>query len=210
MSLQIIYSVVARNRKIILTDYTEYNGNFQQATLKILSKVEKNTKSEIDYSPYTVLYEDIDDVTFLLIGENIKTEVGFSFLSDVKKKFFANYDTNKIQNSFSYYLREFTSEIKPIVRFYEDNQSYIKPDVLTDSTGKTEKIKKININDILSQDEIIDIKSEKVQKTSDVWDDYKVTVSIIKKKKRVKMIKLGIMCILTFIIAFGVVYLIIN
>ena len=210
MSLQIIYSVVARNRKIILTDYTEYSGNFQQATLKILSKVEKNTKREIEYPPYTVLYEDIDDVTFILIGENLKTEVGFSFLSDVKKKFFANYDTNKIQNSFSYYLREFTSEIKPIVRFYEDNQSYIKPDVLTDSNGKAEEIKKISINDILSQDEIIDIKSEKVQKTSDAWDGYKVTVNIIKKKKRAKMIKLGIMCILTFIIAFGVVYLLIN
>ena len=191
MSLQIIYSVVARNRKIILTDYTEYSGNFQQATLKILSKVEKNTKREIEYPPYTVLYEDIDDVTFILIGENLKTEVGFSFLSDVKKKFFANYDTNKIQNSFSYYLREFTSEIKPIV-------------------GKAEKIKKISINDILSQDEIIDIKSEKVQKTSDAWDGYKVTVNIIKKKKRAKMIKLGIMCILTFIIAFGVVYLLLN
>ena len=67
MSLQIIYSVVARNRKIILTDYTEYSGNFQQATLKILSKVEKNTKREIEYPPYTVLYEDIDDVTFILI-----------------------------------------------------------------------------------------------------------------------------------------------
>ena len=172
MSLQIIYSVVARNRKIILTDYTEYSGNFQQATLKILSKVEKNTKREIEYPPYTVLYEDIDDVTFILIGENLKTEVGFSFLSDVKKKFFANYDTIKIQNSFAYYLREFTSEIKPIVRFYEDNQSYIKPDVLTDSNGKAEKIKKISINDILSQDEIIDIKSEKVQKTSDAWDGY--------------------------------------
>lgn len=210
MSLQIIYSVVARNRKIILTDFTEYNGNFQQATLKILSKIEKNTKCEIDYSPYTVYYEDIDEVTFLLIGENIKTEVGFSFLSDVKKKFFANYDTNKIQNSFSYYLREFTSEIKPIVRFYEDNQNYIKPDVLTDSTGKAEKIKKMNINEILQQDEILDIKSEKVQKTSDAWDDYKVTVNIIKKKKRAKMIKLGIMCIFTCIIAFGVVYLLIN
>ena len=185
MSLQIIYSVVARNRKIILTDYTEYSGNFQQATLKILSKVEKNTKREIEYPPYTVLYEDIDDVTFILIGENLKTEVGFSFLSDVKKKFFANYDTNKIQTSFSYYLREFTSEIKPIVRFYEDNQSYIKPDVLTDSNGKAEKIKKISINDILSQDEIIDIKSEKVQKTSDAWDGYKVKIGRASCRERV-------------------------
>ena len=75
MSLSIVYAVIARSRKIILTDYTEYSGNFQQATLKILSKIQKDSVCEIDYAPYNVFYEDERDVTFILIGENIKTEV---------------------------------------------------------------------------------------------------------------------------------------
>ena len=210
MSLSIVYAVIARSRKIILTDYTEYSGNFQQATLKILSKIQKDSLCEIDYAPYNVFYEDERDVTFILIGENIKTEVGFSFLSDVKKKFFSQYDDNKLQNSFSYYLREFSSEIKTIVRFYEDNQYYIKPDVLTDSNGKKIKIVKKEIRDILPSDEVIDIKSEKVQKTSNAWDEYKVTENTIKRKKRAKMIKFGILFLLTFIVVSGMVYLLLN
>ena len=210
MSLSIVYAVIARSRKIILTDYTEYSGNFQQATLKILSKIQKDSLCEIDYAPYNVFYEDERDVTFILIGENIKTEVGFSFLSDVKKKFFSQYDDNKLQNSFSYYLREFSSEIKTIVRFYEDNQYYIKPDVLTDSNGKKIKIVKKEIRDILPSDEVIAIKSEKVQKTSNAWDEYKVTVNTIKRKKRAKMIKFGILFLLTFIVVSGMVYLLLN
>ena len=210
MSLSIVYAVIARSRKIILTDYTEYSGNFQQATLKILSKIQKDSVCEIDYAPYNVFYEDERDVTFILIGENIKTEVGFSFLSDVKKKFFSQYDDNKLQNSFSYYLREFSSEIKTIVRFYEDNQYYIKPDVLTDSNGKKIKIVKKEIRDILPSDEVIDIKSEKVQKTSNAWDEYKVTVNTIKRKKRAKMIKFGILFLLTFIVVSGMVYRLLN
>ena len=210
MSLSIVYAVIARSRKIILTDYTEYSGNFQQATLKILSKIQKDSLCEIDYAPYNVFYEDERDVTFILIGENIKTEVGFSILSDVKKKFFSQYDDNKLQNSFSYYLREFSSEIKTIVRFYEDNQYYIKPDVLTDSNGKKIKIVKKEIRDILPSDEVIDIKSEKVQKTSNAWDEYKVTVNTIKRKKRAKMIKFGILFLLTFIVVSGMVYLLLN
>ena len=210
MSLSIIYAVISRNRKIILTDYTEYGGNFQQATLKLLSKIEKDSVKEVQYSSYTVFFEDINDVTFMLIGENIKTEVAFSFLSDMKKKFFSQYDDKKIQNSFSYYLREFTSEIKTIVRFYEDNQTYVKPDVLTDKNGRKINVEKKKIEDFLPPEEIIDIKSEKVKKTNDAWDDYKITVNTIKKKKRAKMIKLGILCLLTFIIAFCLMYLILK
>ena len=60
------------------------------------------------------------------------------------------------------------------------------------------------------KEEIIDIKSEKVKKTNDAWDDYKITVNTIKKKKRAKMIKLGILCLLTFIIAFCLMYLILK
>jgi hypothetical protein len=48
--MSIIYTLVARNTKIILTDYTEYSGNFQQISLIILNKVHKNKKCSLEYN----------------------------------------------------------------------------------------------------------------------------------------------------------------
>jgi hypothetical protein len=50
MSLSIIYTLIARGNKIILTDYTEYSGNFQQISLVILKKLKKNKKCSIEYN----------------------------------------------------------------------------------------------------------------------------------------------------------------
>jgi hypothetical protein len=46
---EIIYSLIARSSKIILCDYTDYSGNFQQISLLLLGKVKKNNKCEIIY-----------------------------------------------------------------------------------------------------------------------------------------------------------------
>ena len=47
--VEIIYSLIARASKIILCDYTDYSGNFQQISLLLLGKVKKNNKCEIVY-----------------------------------------------------------------------------------------------------------------------------------------------------------------
>lgn len=47
--VEIIYSLIARASKIILCDYTDYSGNFQQISLLLLGKVKKNNKCEIIY-----------------------------------------------------------------------------------------------------------------------------------------------------------------
>jgi hypothetical protein len=47
--MSIIYTLVARGNKIILTDYTEWSGNFQQISLIILNKIKKDKKCSIDY-----------------------------------------------------------------------------------------------------------------------------------------------------------------
>lgn len=46
----IVYTLIARNTKIVLCDYTEFSGNFQQISLVILSNVKPNSKCELDYN----------------------------------------------------------------------------------------------------------------------------------------------------------------
>lgn len=77
------------------------------------------------------------------------------------------------------------------MRFYEDNQNYIKPNVLNDEYGNVKEIKIMKVEDLLSKMDIVDIRSEGIKKMNDNWDNYKTTMSNIKKKKRAKMIKMG-------------------
>lgn len=48
--VKLIYTLIARASKLILCDFTEYSGNFQQVSLVVLSKIKKNSKCEIEYN----------------------------------------------------------------------------------------------------------------------------------------------------------------
>jgi hypothetical protein len=50
LEVKIIYTMIARSSKIVLCDFTEYSGNFQQISLVLLSKIKKNSKCEVEYN----------------------------------------------------------------------------------------------------------------------------------------------------------------
>lgn len=49
-NVSIIYTLIARNEKIILSDFTDYSGNFPQISAMMLKKIKKNSKGEILYN----------------------------------------------------------------------------------------------------------------------------------------------------------------
>jgi hypothetical protein len=50
--MSIIYSLIAKNSDIVLCEYTEYKGNFQQISRVVMRKMKKNTKYSIEYEKY--------------------------------------------------------------------------------------------------------------------------------------------------------------
>ena len=64
------------------------------------------------YFSYKFFYEDDNDITYLCMGKNIDSDIAFSFIADIKKKFLLSYDNNQIKNAFSYQLKDFSNEIK--------------------------------------------------------------------------------------------------
>lgn len=42
--MSFIYCLVARSKNVILTEYTDYQGNFPQKSLELLRKVKSNSK----------------------------------------------------------------------------------------------------------------------------------------------------------------------
>ena len=52
MKPHIIYTLIAREPNIILCDYTEFSGNFQQISAILIQKLDDNSNSKIRYQKY--------------------------------------------------------------------------------------------------------------------------------------------------------------
>jgi hypothetical protein len=86
--MTIIYTVITRNKKSILCEYTEYNGNFQQISLHLLNKLQdenyqeteiknflekslSNNPNMIEISKFSIIY---DMFKFYVINQHSKID----------------------------------------------------------------------------------------------------------------------------------------
>ena len=129
--MSIIYSLIARNNRIILSEFTEYHGNFQQISRLLLPKLEKeNNKLTIEYSNYEFhYYKDPEtDVNILCLTEKNTFEYtyAFGFISDCKKYFYDNYYISKIKRASSYQMYEFEETLKDLTKYYNSKPNITK------------------------------------------------------------------------------------
>ena len=45
--MSLIYALIAKNKNIVLSEYTDYNGNFQQITREILENLNPENKTGV-------------------------------------------------------------------------------------------------------------------------------------------------------------------
>ena len=50
--MSILYTLVSKSKTMVLSSYTDCMGNFEQLTLKILEKVEKNKRATYSYDKW--------------------------------------------------------------------------------------------------------------------------------------------------------------
>ena len=188
-NMEIIYILIARSSKIVLCDYTDYSGNFQQIALLLLPKLKKNTKCEILYDEYKFFSDDEKDITFLCMGKNIETELAFNFISDMKKKFFLTFDyETEIKKAFSYELKEFTEEIKKLYFSYKSNPvSKIK--MLENSVSKMNDILLENVQQLLERDAKLDLIAQKSERLMGDSNNFMKNIQEIKRRQKLKKYK---------------------
>ncbi len=122
------------------------------------------------------------------MGEYLDTDVAFSYLADLKKKFLSTYNYQKIQGSYSYQLKGFSDEIKHMSNFYIKNPQS-KLAMLKNNINQTSEIMHENVEKLFQRSEKLDItiqKSNNLLGTSDVF--YK-NIHRIKMKQRCKRLK---------------------
>ena len=132
------------------------------------------------------------------MGENLDVEVAFSYLADVKKKFFSSYDKQKIQSSYSYQLKSFSDEIRKLQDFYIKNPQS-KLAMLKNNINQTSEIMHQNVEKLFQRNEKLEItlqKSNNLLGNSDVFYKNIHRMKMKQKYKRIKYIAVFILIVL--------------
>jgi len=139
------------------------------------------------------------------MGEYLETDVAFSFLADLKKKFLATFDNQKIQSSYSYQLKNFSEEIHKLSDFYIKNPQS-KLAMLKNNINQTSEIMHENVEKLFQRNEKLDItlqKSNNLLGSSDVF--YK-NIHRMKMKQKYKRLKYLAFFILVLLIMGFLIY----
>ena len=176
--MSIFYSLISKNFNIILSEYTNYTGNFQQITRILLYKLKNkyNNIGIIRYNKYIYSYIIEEKLIYLCISDNkddddmnIKDNIYlqikqkeiniiFSFLDDLKKYFHSRYSNLRIEQMKSYEITEFDKTICFLMNYYNNKPYLNKSGVIIENIFDREETLRINnINDYLETHEIINI-----------------------------------------------------
>ena len=151
-----------------------------------MSKKIINNKNNFSYKFF---YEDENNITYLCMGKNLDSDIAFTFIADLKKKFLLTYDNNLIKNSFSYQLKDFSNEIKKMMISYGKNPiSKIK--LLENSVSKTHSILFENVQQLMERDAKLDLIAQKSNRLTETSDNFMKNIHEIKKRQKMKKYKL--------------------
>lgn len=141
------------------------------------------------------------------MGEYLDTDVAFSYLADLRKKFVTTYDNQKIQTSYAYQLKSFSEEMRKLSDFYVKNPQS-KLAMLKNNINQTSEIMHENVEKLFQRNEKLDItiqKSNNLLGTSDVF--YK-NIHRMKMKQKYKNIKILAFFILILLVIGLILYFI--
>ena len=119
--MTIYYALVTRDNKTILSEYSDYSGNFQQTVRQLFPHIDLNKKKSFQANEYNFHCIDEDGITFIcMTGEDTERKMAFAFLADLKKTFYNAFTSQQIQAARSYEL-EFAETISKKIKFFNEN-----------------------------------------------------------------------------------------
>ncbi|CAE7038582.1 vamp7B [Symbiodinium sp. CCMP2592] len=120
---QIIYALIIRGQRVVLAEYTALAGNFQQATIQILQKLESTSewKSYI-YGEYAFHYivDQTLNLWFVCMAERLLgRRIPFGFLQAVQDSFCGCYGHEQVESAIAYGMQgDFREQLKTLMEKY--------------------------------------------------------------------------------------------
>ena len=117
--MSIFYALIAKFPDIVLSEYSEYKGNFMQIIRIFLKKIPQISQLlEISYDNYILSSISDNNLIFFCLTENLPSNLIYFFLSDLKFKIYEKYNQNEILKMTAYQLTSFNSEINNVINYY--------------------------------------------------------------------------------------------
>lgn len=114
--MSIIYSLVSRSYDVVLSEHTEFAGNFQQITRLLMRRMLRNGCSFINYDKYKFYYLFENNIAYLALSDNtVRDELVFAFLKEVQKTFLSNYSLAEINEFHAYQLTDFNQVLESLI-----------------------------------------------------------------------------------------------
>ena len=111
--MPIYYALVAKRSNIVLAEYTDYSGNFQQYTMQLMNRVEPETKKTFELEEFLFHYINEEGLTVMCMSDKtLLKKVAFAFMHDLKKTLCGTYTARELENAKAYSLQTFTEKIR--------------------------------------------------------------------------------------------------
>ena len=185
--MSIFYALIAKNFDVILSEYTEHTGNFQQITRILLYKIKANhSNNENNQGIYHLQYDNNylfnyiikDNIIFLCMqfndignnysnapinystndNNNINQNLICAFLLDIIKFFYTEYTPLEIDKFKSYEIQEFDKTINSLMNYYNAKPNFTKSGLpIEHIINEKENINVDNINKYFDSDEVMNV-----------------------------------------------------
>lgn len=110
--MSLLYSLIARDQNGVLSEYSEYTGNFLQISRIFLQKYifQNENRGAIIYNKYKIHYINNNKITFFCLSEEYADERAFAFLEKVQDEVLNEITVEQL-NSINIYKFEKGNEI---------------------------------------------------------------------------------------------------
>ena len=230
--MSILYALISKNYNIILTEYTDHTGNFQQITRILLYKLKNNycKIGIIRYDKYIYSYITQDNLIFLCMSNNLDEDITIndniylqirqkeinviiSFLSDIKQRFLSKYNKAKIEQMKAYEIIEFSQTINSLMNYYNNKQNFIENNnSFKTNINEYNQLRIDNISNYLDSHEIINIiiiNNDLINNVS-LTNKNQLLSSYNFKRKLKKQIRICLRIIICVFIFFFLIFLMVN
>jgi len=211
---QVIYALVARG-DVVLAEYTDRTGNFEQVTRQLLNRIPKENKIMSYVYPkekYVFHYIVEDGITYLCMAdEGFGRSVPFKFLEDMKNRFRSSFgDRARTAHAYAFNA-DFQGIIRKLMEQANDprNTAYRSADrkmnEIHEEIGNTQKTVMESIEKVIDRGERLELL---VHKSDDLQDNAIKFNSNAKKLKQRMLWKNIKMTLILFFIILILVYII--
>jgi len=202
--MPIIYGIVARGT-VVLAEFSNAKGNFDQVTKRILEKIptEHNSKMSYVYDRHIFHYMVDSGITFLCMAdEEFGRRLPFAYLEDLKNRFKASYGERGRTAVALSMNQDFSKVMANLMDYYSNNPN---ADKMNKVKGEIDDVKNVmvqNIERVLERNERIELLVNKTETLSNNAFKFKKSSTALKRSmwwKNVKLILLIIFIILVVI-----------